>query len=138
MKTNPISSNTDDGQRMLTVPNTQLELSYPAALRAFQALSPFGQAMLMAMIRWVSMCGDSGPTLGDAALDAGLIDHEGRIGVHELIDCGLLRRTADGTMVLHPLFSVIGHRLRREAAHMPSGPVGSCEVATLFTQEARA
>ena len=101
----------------LDVPDVQVELANPAALRAFHKLSRHGQAMLMAMIRWVSQethLDDDKPVLGAAAEEAGLPEWSAREGVNELIESGLLKRTKDGTMVLHPLFSAIGHRLRRE------------------------
>lgn len=108
----------DNAVRSLHVPDTQVELSNPAALRAFRNLSPDGQAMLMAMIRWAALpehLDTDQPVLGAAADDAGLMRWTARTGVCELIDSGLLRRTREGTMVLHPMFSVIGHRLRRQS-----------------------
>ena len=106
----------DNVVRSLHVPDTQVELSNPAALRAFRNLSTDGQAMLMAMIRWAALpehADTDRPVLGAAADDAGLFRWTARAGADELIDTGLLRRTRDGTLVLHPMFSVIGHQLRR-------------------------
>ncbi len=102
----------------LTVPDVQVELSNSAALRAFHGLSRHGQAMLIAMIRWVSReehIDDDSPVLRAAADEAGLSEWSAREGANELISSGLLRRTKQGAMVLHPMFSVIGHRLRRTA-----------------------
>ena len=120
--------------KTLSVPDVQVELSNSAALRAFHGLSRHGQAMLMAMIRWVSRgdhVSDNSPILRTAAEDAGVPEWSARQGVNELIDCGLLGRTQEGVVVLHPMFSVIGHRLRR-AGRMTKSSVGGDDNVVLF------
>ncbi|WP_050603808.1 hypothetical protein [Ruegeria sp. 6PALISEP08] len=113
----------------LNVPDVQVELSNSAALRAFHGLSRHAQAMLMAIIRWVSCeehVSDNSPILRAAADEAGVPEWSARRGVNELISSGLLRRTKQSAMVLHPMFSVIGHQLRR-AVNSSSGN-SSCIV----------
>ncbi|MEP1354524.1 MAG: hypothetical protein ABJX32_16785 [Tateyamaria sp.] len=111
----------------LTVPDVQVELSNSAALRAFHGLSRHAQAMLMAMIRWVSReehVSDNSPILRAAADEAGVPEWSAVEGVQELIECRLLRRSNDGVFVLHPMFSVLGHRLRRAGQAKANGTSG--------------
>lgn len=101
---NPFGATSSD-----TVP-----LSDEAALRKMLTLSPDGQSMLFAMMRFVADTCERQTVLEQAAKRARLNDDDARRGVLELIDASLLRRQSDGSMVLHKVFGSVAHQWRKK------------------------
>lgn len=97
-------------------PDATLRLSNEGARRAMLALSPDGQAMLMAMMRYVAATSTDKLVLGDASRQAGLPDHRARQGIAELQSVHLLTTDVTGVITLHPLFASTGHAWRREGS----------------------
>ncbi len=110
----------DNNNRIGVTSADAVPLSDEAALRKMLALSPDGQAMLFAMIRYVVDTRDTNSVLEAAAKGARLDLNKARRGVVELIDASLLRRQDDGSMVLHRVLGGVANEwskpfLRRDA-----------------------
>ena len=97
-------------------PDATLRLSNEGARRAMLALSPDGQAMLMAMMRYVAGTSTDKLVLGDASRQAGFSDHRARQGIAELQSVHLLATGTAGVITLHPLFASTGHAWRCEGS----------------------
>lgn len=86
-------------------PDAFIGLGFAGARRAALSLSPDGQAMLFAVMRWVMLIDTETLVLGDASRGAGIKDEVARRGIYELQKCGLLKKSKGEATVLHPLFA---------------------------------
>jgi len=96
-------------------PDATIRLSDAGALRAFTALSDDATLFLNGMLKVTTQTGKSDACLVEAWAMTKLPQSIAVDAVRELQDCGLLRRSEEGVVILHRVFSSLAHSFYRVA-----------------------
>ncbi len=107
-------------------PDAVIRLSDAAALRAFTELSDNATVFLNGMLKVTTRTGKSDACLAEAWAVTKLPRSIAVDAVRELQDCGLLRRSEGGVVILHRVFSSLAHSFFR---------IAETELASAYASE---